>query len=56
MDKNQKDDSIEVNLRFLERTKNGEYCEIDGDTLQYSRREEVNHNICHEEEFYYGLS
>jgi hypothetical protein len=56
MDKNQKDYSIEVNLRFLERTRNGKYCEIDKDVLQYPRREEENHTICHEEDFYYSMS
>lgn len=63
MEKDQKENTqipvkseIEVLLKFLEKTKDGKYAEIENSSLKYSRLIEEPETINLEENYYYSLS
>ncbi len=55
MDKSTKPDGEKVLLKFLKRTQEGEYAEIEESSMPYTRFPEQREEVFCEEEYYYNM-
>lgn len=56
MKKHKQIDPLDAKIKFLERTKDGRYCEIDKDQIYPQRLHQENYSFDTEDGYYYSLN